>query len=152
MYCMEVAVMSHSAGGRNTSGLKVLGLVKGSCAGSAPAALSALRRRHRSRKKAAMHMVSPRNMPHACRKGWSKPRTLPSVDSEVMVSAHLTESVLMEPVTSMRPARPRWNQFMAEEDEVGTLARTKTSETPPELEGASSCTTVGVFLVLGVCR
>ena len=45
-------------------------------------------------------------------KGWLKPRRFPSVDSEVMVSAHLTESVLMEPVTSMRAAKLRWNQFM----------------------------------------
>ena len=45
-------------------------------------------------------------------KGWLKPRRLPSVDSEVMVSAHLTERVLMEPVTSMRAARLRWNQFI----------------------------------------
>ena len=45
-------------------------------------------------------------------KGWLNPRLLPSVDSEVMVSAHLTESVLMEPVTSMRAARLRWNPFI----------------------------------------
>merc|ERR1719188_925009 len=59
-----------------------------------------------------MHAISPTNMPQACMNGWLKPRFLPSVDSEVMVSAHFTDSVLMEPVTSMRTARPRWNQFI----------------------------------------
>ena len=56
-------------------------------------------------------------------KGWLKPRLLPSVDSEVMVSAHLTERVLMEPVTSMRAARLRWNQFIFERTMLLTALR-----------------------------
>ena len=51
-------------------------------------------------------------------KGWLKLRPFPSVDSEVMVSAHLRESVLMEPVTSMRAARFRWKRFILALDGV----------------------------------
>ncbi len=101
MYWMEVAVMSHSAGGRNTRGLKLRGRRKGSSEVSDPADARFLLLFHLTRKKAAMHMVSPRNMPQACRNGWSKPRRFPSVDSDVIVSAHLRKRQKKERLKTM---------------------------------------------------
>ena len=48
-----------------------------------------LRRRYLTTTKTSMHIISPRNMPHACKKGWEKLRYFPSVLSDVIVSAHL---------------------------------------------------------------
>ena len=60
-----------------------------------------------------MHSISPRNMPVACRKGWLKGLLVPSTDSEVIVSAHLTERVLKDPKISIIPARPKCTGFQA---------------------------------------
>ena len=62
---------------------------------------------HLTTQKASMHSISPRNMPVACRKGWLKGLLVPSTDSEVMVSAHLTERVLKDPKIKIMPARPK---------------------------------------------
>ena len=115
---MEVAVISHKAGGRKTNGEKgVSAVIPRSTDSSGSSRLrdaSAWRRAynklmrasfeffcqalsertflrlyHLTIKKAIMQDISPMNIPQACKKGWTKGRSFPSVLSDFIVSAHL---------------------------------------------------------------
>ena len=60
-----------------------------------------------------MHIISPKNIPVACKNGWLKGLLVPSTDSDVMVSAHFTERVLKDPKSNIIPARPKCIGFQA---------------------------------------